>query len=196
MDYADLIIASLLHMTNPDYWIGDTETKNEGVQKAHGVIGMLLEECETVTIPIGTIVPFAGDTPPAGWLICNGQQLAKDDYPELYDICDQAYGFVMTPDTSFRVPDLRNAFVRGHAGAIDNLGDAGGNASTTLTTANLPAHTHDYTLRTTLQNVRGTSAGGITTAAVGTAETSSVGSATPFSNEPPYLVLAYIIKAL
>ena len=183
-------------MTHDSWWAGDHATQADGVRKAHTVIGMLLEECETVTIPVGMIAPYAGiDSIPDGWLLCNGAELSQAVYPALFAALGSQYGVASAPFTHFLIPDLSDRFILGTDDEGDT-GDTGGNASTTLTTANLPAHTHGYTLRTTLQNVRGTSAGGITTAAAGTAETSSVGSATPFSNLPPYLVMRYIIRAL
>ena len=183
-------------MTHECWWAGDHATQADGVRKAHTVIGMLLEECETVTIPIGMIAPYAGiDSIPDGWLLCDGSTVNQATYPALYAAIGAFYGIPSEPLLQFVLPDLSDRFILGTDDEGDS-GDTGGNASTTLTTANLPAHTHDYTLRTTLQNVRGTSAGGITTAAAGTAQTSSVGSATPFSNLPPYLVMRYIIRAL
>jgi microcystin-dependent protein len=63
--------------------------------------------------PVGTILIFAGDlgNVPTGWLPCNGKQISKVDYSQLYTAIGDAWG---TPNaTSFNVPDLRGMFLRG-----------------------------------------------------------------------------------
>ena len=35
------------------------------------------------SVPVGTIVMFLGQEPPRGWLLCNGAEYDKDDYPKL-----------------------------------------------------------------------------------------------------------------
>lgn len=66
----------------------------------------------------GTVIAFAGATPPAGWLLCNGQALSSSDYPALYSTLGTTYGNGSTGinaggDKQFNVPDLRGEFVRG-----------------------------------------------------------------------------------
>jgi hypothetical protein len=53
--------------------------------------------------PIGHIEQVISDTPPPGWLFCNGQHLLREDYPELYELF--ADRETSTPVT-FRVPYL------------------------------------------------------------------------------------------
>lgn len=36
--------------------------------------------------PTGSIMKFAGNLEPKGWVICHGQSISEDDYPELYFI--------------------------------------------------------------------------------------------------------------
>jgi microcystin-dependent protein len=62
-------------------------------------------------VPSGAIWPFAMETPPAGWLKCNGQRYYRADYPTLY----QAIGLRWTPDNdgvTFCVPDVRGDYLR------------------------------------------------------------------------------------
>lgn len=70
----------------------------------------------TSSIPIGTIVSFAGEENniPKGWLICNGQILSKDKYPMLFNTIGTIWGGTGTPN--FYLPDLRGLFLRGVAG--------------------------------------------------------------------------------
>lgn len=90
-------------------------------------------------VPAGAITQFAGVSAPAGWLLCNGQAISRTTYADLFAVIGTTYG---TGDgsTTFNLPDLRDKFPIGkNAGA---LGSTGGSSTKTLTTANLPAHTH------------------------------------------------------
>lgn len=64
--------------------------------------------------PIGTIMFFAASTAPTGWLVCDGNNYAPADYPDLYSLIGTIYGPLV--GSNFRVPDLRGEFIRGWAG--------------------------------------------------------------------------------
>ena len=73
-------------------------------------------------IPTGTVVPFAANSAPSGWVICDGSlygRTALDPSPQvnLFSVIGTTYG---SGDnlTNFAVPDLRGRFVRG----FDSLG--------------------------------------------------------------------------
>lgn len=71
--------------------------------------------------PVGTIVAFAGDDTPPGYLWCNGASLSRTDprYLELFDKLSKAGVQTVSPRwgyvdaTTFRIPDLRGVFLRG-----------------------------------------------------------------------------------
>lgn len=62
-------------------------------------------------VPVGTILPFAGSSIPAGWLECAGQVLSRATYPDLFAAIGTTYG-AATSET-FNLPDLRGEFLRG-----------------------------------------------------------------------------------
>ena len=70
-------------------------------------------KASSLVIPTGLIFPFAGpDTKvPTGYLLCNGQQVSKEDYAALYAVIGAAYNRSTDGEDSqltvFRVPDLR-----------------------------------------------------------------------------------------
>lgn len=65
-----------------------------------------------VLLPVGVIMPFAGQDAPNGWLLCNGNAISENQYPELYSLLSQNKSF--KDDTGqVHVPDLRGMFVRG-----------------------------------------------------------------------------------
>jgi microcystin-dependent protein len=70
------------------------------------------------TVPAGTIVAFAGKTPPDGWLPCDGKPVARGSYSALYAAIGDAWG---SGDgaTTFNVPDLRGVFLRGVDGGVN-----------------------------------------------------------------------------
>ena len=62
--------------------------------------------------PIGSIIPYGGATAPSGWLLCQGQEVSRTEYAELFAVIGTAFG---TGDgsTTFNVPDLREATTKG-----------------------------------------------------------------------------------
>lgn len=62
--------------------------------------------------PIGTISPFGGSTIPSGYLLCNGAEVLKTAYAELYAVIGDAFG-TASANTKFKLPDLREATTKG-----------------------------------------------------------------------------------
>lgn len=54
--------------------------------------------------PVGTIIAFAGTTPPQGWLICDGGEISRDSYVSLFSVIGETYG-AGDGATSFNLPD-------------------------------------------------------------------------------------------
>jgi len=63
-------------------------------------------------VPVGTVVPFAGTTIPEGWLLCDGAEVSRTDYADLYAAIGVVHGGGDLVST-FHLPDLRGRFVRG-----------------------------------------------------------------------------------
>lgn len=66
-------------------------------------------------VPVGTIVAFAGPTSliPPGWLICNGDQIYQNMFPELCNIIQDYWGPTNPLSGQHHLPDLRGIFLRG-----------------------------------------------------------------------------------
>jgi microcystin-dependent protein len=94
--------------------------------------------------PVGSILTFAGTSVPTGWLFCDGSEVAKSEYPRLYSVIGNLYG---TPaiGTNFVLPNLADRVPVGKT-VSNSVGNSGGNSSITLTTNQLPAHTHTGTV--------------------------------------------------
>ena len=68
-------------------------------------------------IPTGTVVPYAANSAPSGWIICDGALYGRtslDPSPQvnLFSVIGTTYG-IGDGLTNFAVPDLRGMFVRG-----------------------------------------------------------------------------------
>lgn len=173
----------------------------------------LRTELETLTPPpLGIVQLWAGAKVPAGYELCEGQQLKIADYPELYEVLGTTFNNAYSATGSrystssgyFRMPDLRGRFVVGHNPSdadYSSYGKAGGEKQHTLTIEEMPSHGHGQNLWT---GASGDWKGGgrnswpnatswhDRTTPFGT--TDSTGGSSPHENRPPYYVLAYIMR--
>ena len=62
------------------------------------------------TAPLGTVLSFAGQTAPHGYLLCDGASYKVADYPHLYAVIGNTYG---GDSTNFNVPDFRETVLVG-----------------------------------------------------------------------------------
>jgi microcystin-dependent protein len=93
---------------------------------------------------IAQIQIFGFDWAPRGWARCDGTLLAINSYQALFSLIGTIYGG--DGRTTFALPDLRGR-VPVHSGSGPGLTDRrigakSGAETTTLTTNNLPSHTH------------------------------------------------------
>jgi microcystin-dependent protein len=67
------------------------------------------------TIPVGTILPFAGITPPTGYLFCDGSEVLISQYALLYSIIGYTYkaAVLLQGAATFALPDFRGRFALG-----------------------------------------------------------------------------------
>nr|DAK63109.1 MAG TPA: tail collar fiber protein [Caudoviricetes sp.] len=187
--------------------------------KVAGQPGEILKQVQTIAqgirdaideaIPVGTIAMFGAEKDPEGWLRCDGRLVQRSAYPKLFAVIGTAYG--SSSGNDFRIPDIRERSVVG-TGTKYRVGDRGGNATVTLSIAQMPAHTHEigeqgnagsrFQARTANQDIgigtsgytyltsTGTSSGDRSPVAV------SAGGSQPVDLRDPYIGLPYIIKAL
>jgi microcystin-dependent protein len=157
---------------------------------------------------IGEIRMFGGNFPPAGWALCNGALMAISENDALFTLIGTTYGG--DGQSTFGLPDLQGR-VPIHQGTLSGttftIGEVAGTESVTLTTQQIPSHTHPMLgsadPATTL-NAQGNVLSGTATATPyfnitpatplnGQAVT-PVGGNQPHENMQPYIVIEYIIS--
>ena len=65
-------------------------------------------------VPTGTILAHAANTPPTGFLECNGSNISRSTYATLFSTISTTFG-VGDGSSTFALPDLRGQFIRGWA---------------------------------------------------------------------------------
>jgi microcystin-dependent protein len=131
-----------------------------------------------LAVPIGAILPYAGGTTPDGYLLCDGSEIERAKFSDLFDAIGNLYNgaAALVGVNTFRVPDLRGRFPLGKdnmdnagtvpivtggfvdagggtAGRVPDvqatiLGGSAGQSSIALTLSNLPEHSHSLSTPT------------------------------------------------
>ena len=160
-------------------------------------------------MPTGAVLPYAGSSAPTGFLLCYGQAISRSTYADLFSAISTTYG---TGDGSstFNVPDLRGRVAAGQddmggssanrltdqTGGLngDTLGDTGGSETHTLTTAQMPAHTHTVAAQQQVSGDSTNRGGSGQLGAAATITSSSTGGDGAHNNVQPTIILNYIIR--
>lgn len=94
--------------------------------------------------PVGSVIAYATNVPPIGWLICNGAVISRTTYANLFAVIGTTFGSGDGSNT-FNLPDLRGEFIRGwdNGRGIDS-------ARTFASSQNdsLKSHNHTYYIPT------------------------------------------------
>ncbi len=139
--------------------------------------------------------------PPKGWAFCNGQTMPINQNQALFSLLGTTYGGNGT--TTFALPNLQGK-VPVHMGSGFALGQTGGEASHTLSIAEMPQHPHVFQGTTNnadnpavTGNLMATSANLYTAANnLTTLDPSTVGNAggsQAHENMQPYLAVSFCI---
>jgi microcystin-dependent protein len=121
------------------------------------VLTDLAASLQAYLVPVGTINAYAGTTAPTGWLFAFGQTVSRTTYPDLFTAIGTNHGSG-DGSTTFGLPDMRGRVAAGKddmggsaASRITSgvagingtvLGQAGGSQSHTMTSVEMPSHTH------------------------------------------------------
>lgn len=93
---------------------------------------------------VGEIRMFGGNFAPAGWAFCDGSVIPISENDTLFNLIGTTYGG--DGQTTFNLPDLRGRLPmhQGQGAGLSSyvIGQNGGVENVTLTTNQIPAHTH------------------------------------------------------
>jgi microcystin-dependent protein len=146
---------------------------------------------------------FAGNFAPAGWMFCQGQVLPISQYETLFQLIGTTYGGDGV--TTFNLPNLSSR-VPIHQGNGYQIGQLAGEETVTLTTAQIPSHTHAMLCATSSSNspspagafcgVTGANSYAVppTNSNMSAASVSSAGGSQPHDNMMPFLAINFIIS--
>ncbi len=153
---------------------------------------------------VGEIRMFAGNFAPAGWMFCEGQLLPISEYETLFNLIGTTYGG--DGQSTFALPDLRGRLPI-HQGGGFILAENGGVEEVTLTTSQIPSHTHAMLGSGDIANSPNPGASviarsgqvnmlfnGNTAAQMSASSVTSDGGSQPHSNFQPYLCVDFIIS--
>jgi len=150
---------------------------------------------------------FGGSFAPAGWAFCDGQPMPISENDALFTLIGTTYGG--DGQETFNLPNLQSR-VPMHAGTQGGityqLGEMAGVESVTLTTNQIPIHTHAYLASNTTATTQ-LPGGNIAAQGVGQIYTSAnspillspqsvgpTGGSQPHENLQPYLCISFIIS--
>lgn len=74
---------------------------------------------------VGEVKQYFGATVPDKYLLCNGQEIAQADYPELYAVIGSLECCQSGNEGMFKVPDLQDRFLQGANGNLGTVKEAG-----------------------------------------------------------------------
>lgn len=160
----------------------------------------------------GQIIERASNNTPSGFLPCDGAAVSRSTYSTLFSEIGSAYGNG-DGSTTFNVPDLRGRSPLG-AGtgsglSSRSLGDINGSETKTLTTTELPSHSHSinaYNGGATTKlcsgnyladggsNQTNTYRSTAPTTTLGSSSISNTGTGSAFDIMNPFAVVAYYIE--
>jgi microcystin-dependent protein len=160
---------------------------------------------------VGEIRMFGGNFAPAGWMLCQGQTMAISENDALFNLIGTTYGG--DGQNTFALPNLQSRIPihqgTGPFGDSYVIGQSGGVEQVTLTSNQIPQHTHQVAAsakggnqRSPVNAVPAVEGAGVTSlysdqppnAASKWPEPVPAGGSQPHDNMQPYLCVNFIIS--
>ncbi|HEX6041128.1 phage tail protein [Longimicrobium sp.] len=158
---------------------------------------------------VGEIRMFAGNFAPNGWMFCEGQTLPISENDVLFQLIGTTYGG--DGEETFNLPNLASRIPlhmgTGPDGTTYQIGEMAGTEQETLSTQQIPNHTHPLTASTSVGNVQPPTSGVLAQSTVAdmyiqdspdsnlaASSVQPAGGSQPHENTQPFLVINFIIS--
>lgn len=101
-------------------------------------------------VPVGTVIDYAGNTPPTNYIPCDGRELLIEEYLDLYRAIGNTWG--SGSDKTFNIPNLNKRVTVGMGSGIygqtvqdigSTVGSYGGIDRYKLSVSQIPKHSHN-----------------------------------------------------
>lgn len=198
-DWIALVTGALYVLTQAWYWDAQTGDVDAVVERAKQMYFEYQDgsgECGNVAaFEVGMMMPFAGETPPTGWLKCDGSLVSRTTYAALFDVIGETYE-AGDGTTTFGLPDGRGMFIMGagvpFSGGTDfAIGTKTGTETITLEVTQIPSHHHSSlpAYASVFEVASGTLAYKSGGASIPEIVTGNTGGGMPHNNVPPTQVV-------
>lgn len=156
---------------------------------------------ENLLLPSGSVIEYAGDTAPNGWLICDGSAISREIYANLFEVIGSTFGGG-DGMTTFNIPNLKGKIPVGlnsDDSDFNILGKTGGEKTHILKINEIPSHNHRQTVTASRAGSGSTYASWNANNLFGNTDkaarnTLNTGGGEAHNNLQPYITLNYIIK--
>lgn len=155
-------------------------------------------------VPTGSVSAFAGSSAPTNWLLCDGSNVSRTTYSDLFAVIGTTFG-AGDGSTTFGLPNLKGKVPVGKDSSqteFDTLAETGGAKTHTLTAAEQASLPIYYGTPSPADQYRVGAGGalggyvgpGVSSVNNGFGSLTALGGGGAHNNLQPYLVLNFIIK--
>ena len=158
---------------------------------------------------VGEIRMFGGNFAPNGWMLCEGQQMAISENETLFQLIGTTYGG--DGENTFNLPNLASRIPvhngTGPEGITYQIGEMSGTEQVTLTSQQIPIHTHSMLGTTNTATAQAPTANTVAKStqidlfinaqpgdAMNPQAITPVGGSQPHENVQPFLCINFIIS--
>lgn len=152
-DWIALVTGALWQLTQAWYWDAESGDVEEAVTRAKQMYFEYQDQngaCDVPVAHVGDIKQSVNPVPADGWLLCDGTQYNRADYPDLAALIPVGTPNIGGDATVFFVPNMTGRVIVGAGDEAISpalqyaMGTLSGSPTHTLTESQIPSHTHEY----------------------------------------------------